>query len=99
MPHTRVTVTLPADLVENIDRLEPNRSAFVLEAVKRELQRRSRGALRQSLRNPHPEARKLAELGFVEWASRLPAEDAELVDMRKGTPVRWTKKGWRKGKR
>jgi metal-responsive CopG/Arc/MetJ family transcriptional regulator len=32
-----VTVTLPDDLVRDIDRLEKNRSKFVAEAVRREL--------------------------------------------------------------
>lgn len=33
----RVTVTLPQDLVRDIDRREKNRSKFVAEAVRREL--------------------------------------------------------------
>ena len=42
MPAERVTVTLPAEVVEDIDRQERNRSRFVLEAVRRELKRRQR---------------------------------------------------------
>jgi metal-responsive CopG/Arc/MetJ family transcriptional regulator len=33
----RVTVTLPVDLVEGIDRVERNRSRFIAEAVEHEL--------------------------------------------------------------
>ncbi len=45
MATARVTITLPAGLVEDIDRMERNRSSFVLEAVRRELQRRRREQL------------------------------------------------------
>lgn len=94
MPSARVTITLPSELVQDIDRVESNRSAFVLEAVQRELARRSRRELRRSLKNPHPEARALAEVGISEWGKSLPVENTDLVDPRKGTPVRWTPKGW-----
>jgi hypothetical protein len=92
----RVTVTLPADVVRDIDRLEKNRSKFVLDAVRHELTRRRREDLRRSLRSPHPESEQLAEAGFGEWASGLPEEDvADLVDMKAGTPIRWVPgDGW-----
>jgi hypothetical protein len=94
----RVTVTLPIDLVESIDRVEQNRSRFVADAVRRELARRRRGELLRSLRNPHPETAELAELGLAKWAANLPANDEGLVDMRAGTPVRWVEgQGWVKG--
>jgi post-segregation antitoxin (ccd killing protein) len=101
MPAARVTITLPAELLEDIDRLERNRSAFVLEAVRRELRRRRREELRRSLAAPHPETRRTAEEGFDLWAEGLPREEAgELVDPRKGRPVRWVAgKGWVEGKR
>jgi metal-responsive CopG/Arc/MetJ family transcriptional regulator len=51
----RVTVTLPKDLVRDIDRREKNRSRFIAEAVHRELDRRRREELRRSLENPHAE--------------------------------------------
>ena len=55
MGHTgRVTITLPGDLVEGIDRLERNRSRFIAGAVQRELARRRREALLQSLGNLSP---------------------------------------------
>ena len=38
----RVTVTLPNELVSEIDRREKNRSKFVAEAVRHELERRRR---------------------------------------------------------
>jgi len=97
MPSTeRVTVTLPDDLVRDIDRREKDRSKFVAEAVRRELDRRRLAELRLSLQNPHPESAELAELGFEEWAQGLPDEDAEaLVDSSAGRPIQWIPgKGW-----
>jgi len=90
----RVTVTLPAEVVRDIDRLERNRSRFVLDAVRQELRRR-RQELRRSLRRPHPESGRLAEAGFDEWARSLPAEAPDIVDVKAGTPIRWVAgKGW-----
>src|SRR5271157_4123100 len=57
----RVTVTLPGELVRDIDRREKNRSKFVAEAVRHELDHRRREELRQSLRHPHPESAELAD--------------------------------------
>ena|SRR5436309_12011829 len=101
MAAARVTVTLPAELIEDIDRVERNRSAFVLEAVRRELRRRRREQLRRSLAAPHPQTREMAEAGFDGWARGLPEEDVDdLVDPRAGRPVRWVfGKGWIEGKR
>ena len=92
----RVTVTLPDDLVRDIDRREKNRSKFVAEAVRRELDRRRRDELRRSLQNPHPESTELAEQGLEEWSRGLPDEDAEaLVDGSAGKAVRWVPgEGW-----
>ena len=60
MPHTgrlaeRVTVTMPVDLIAGIDRVERNRSRFIAETVRNELQRRQRLELMRSLEAPHPE--------------------------------------------
>src|SRR5438552_10315389 len=92
----RVTVTLPKDLVRDIDRRENNRSKFVAEAVRRELDRRRRIELRRSLENPHPESAELSEQGLEEWTRGLPEEDTEaLVDSGAGKPVRWIPgEGW-----
>ncbi len=92
----RVTVTLPADMVRDIDRLEHNRSRFLQDAARHELERRRRDLLERSLRSPHPDTAELAEAGFEEWASSLPEEDAAgLVDVRAGTEVRWVPgTGW-----
>ena len=91
---------MPNDLVEDIDRREKNRSKFVAEAVRRELDHRRRAELRRSLRNPHPESAQLAEQGFEEWARGLPEEDAEaLVDGSAGKPVQWVPgEGWVEGR-
>ena len=92
----RVTVTLPNDLVRDIDRREKNRSKFVAQAVRHELDRRRRAEFRRSLQNPHPESAVLAEQGLEEWTRGLPAEDAEaLVVSSLGKAVRWVAgEGW-----
>ena len=90
----RVTVTLPADLVEGIDRVERNRSRFIAEAVEHELARRRRDALLQSIGSPHPETTGLADAGLADWTSDLP-DDEGLVDLTGGTAVRWIEgQGW-----
>ena len=101
MASIRVTITLPPDAVDEIDRLDSNRSRFVLEAVRRELARRQREELRRSLREPHVESAIVAEAGIGEWGRRLPPDDAsDLVDIHGGTPVQWTPgKGWTERKR
>ena len=57
----RVTITLAADLVEDIDRLERNRSRFIAEAVAHELTRRRHAALLRSIRSPHADTVALVE--------------------------------------
>ena len=95
----RVTVTLANDLVRDIDRLDKNRSKFIAEAVRNELDRRRREELRRSLHNPHPESTELAGQGLEEWTRGLPEEDTEaLVNSNAGTPVRWVSgEGWVEG--
>lgn len=91
----RVTVTLPIELVEGIDRFERNRSRFIAEAVEHELVRRRREELLRSLRSPHPEASELADLGLGGWVASLPVDDEGLVDEDAGRPVRWVEgQGW-----
>ena len=92
----RVTVSLPGELLRDIDRREKNRSRFVAEAVRRELARRRRDELHRSLENPHPESAKFADQGLEEWARGLPEEDAEaLLDSSAGKGVRWVpNEGW-----
>ncbi|MGQ0734377.1 MAG: CopG family ribbon-helix-helix protein [Acidobacteriota bacterium] len=90
----RVTVTLPAGLLERIDRLERNRSRFIARAVEKELARRRREALLTSVRDPHPETADLADAGLGDWATDLP-EDNGTVDVSRGTAVRWIEgRGW-----
>jgi hypothetical protein len=91
----RVTVTLPNDLVRDIDRREKNRSKFIAEAVRHELDRR-RAELRRSLENPHPESAEIVEQGLDEWTQGLPHEDSDaLVNGNAGTAVRWVPgEGW-----
>lgn len=90
----RVTVTLPADLVEKIDQLERNRSRFIAEAVEHELAQRRREALLQSVQNPHTETTELVDISLSDWVSDLPGDEA-LVDANGGTAVRWVEgQGW-----
>lgn len=90
----RVTITLSADLVAGIDRLERNRSRFIAEAVERELVRRRRDALLQSISRPHPETIGAADAGLTDWTADLP-DDEGLVDRSGGTAVRWIEgQGW-----
>lgn len=101
MAATRVTITLPPELVEEIDRRERNRSRFVFEAVRRELHRRRRDELRRSLENPHTEATELAEVGLEDWGRLAKGnESAELLLSDRAKKVRWVPgKGWLEGKR
>lgn len=90
----RVTVTLPADLVDRIDQVERNRSRFIAQAVEHELAQRRRDALLQSVQNPHPETTDLINIGLGDWVSDLPGDET-LVDANAGTPVRWVEgQGW-----
>ena len=90
----RVTVTLAAELVASIDRVERNRSRFIAEAVEHELERRRRAALLRSVRQPHAETVALVDTGLADWTSELP-DDEGLVDLSTGTPVKWVEgKGW-----
>ena len=92
----RITVTLSAELVQGIDRLERNRSRFIAEAVVHELARRRREALLSSVENPHAETTELADTGLGDWTADLPDDEA-LVDVTGGTAVRWVEgKGWTK---
>jgi hypothetical protein len=54
---------MPAELIAGIDRIEANRSRFIAEAVRHELQRRQRLELLRSLDSPHPDSTATA----VEW--------------------------------
>lgn len=92
----RVTVTLPDELVRDIDRREKNRSKFIAQAVRSELDRRRREELRRSLERPHSESSELADQGISEWTRSLPEEDTEgLIDGRAGKSVRWVSgEGW-----
>ncbi|MFM2125585.1 MAG: hypothetical protein RL328_2036, partial [Acidobacteriota bacterium] len=78
-----------------------NRSKFVAEAVRAELNRRRQAEFQLSLDNPHPESAALAEEGIEDWFRSLPDEDAaSLVDMKMAKPVRWIPgKGWIVGRK
>lgn len=82
--------------MKDIDRMARNRSKFILDAVRRELQRRRREELRSSLRNPHEESDLVADFGVDDWAAGIAeGETDELLDPREGRSVRWRPgSGW-----
>mgnify|MGYP001556016340 CR=1 FL=1 len=91
----RVTVTLPNEVVEEIDRWEKNRSRLVLEASLRELAVRRREELERSLANPHIESEWVAEQGWEEWGSAVDGDDEGLLEPGAGQAVRWRAgEGW-----
>lgn len=92
----RVTVTLSAELVEEIDQQERNRSRFIAEAIERELARRRRDKLLRSVRTPHSETAGLVDTNLADWTADLPGDEG-LVDPTAGTAVRWVEgRGWTK---
>lgn len=91
----RVTVTLPDEVVEEIDRHEPNRSRFVLKATLDALERRQQEELRRSLDNPHPDSEELARVAESEWFALARDEDCDLLDPGAGTRASWVPgRGW-----
>jgi hypothetical protein len=94
----RVTVTLPEEIVRDIDFRDRNRSKFILLAVQNELERRRKEELRRSLRAPHPDSEHVAQEDMADWLSGLPEGDDELVDVDHSTSVRWIPgSGWTTG--
>jgi hypothetical protein len=91
----RITVTLPLEMIEGIDRFESNRSRFIEQAVANEFVRRRHLALVESLNNPHSESREMASLGMVEWGESAAEGDASLLDAAVGKSVQWIEgTGW-----
>ncbi len=92
MATERVTITLPSDLLEEVDQLERNRSRFIAEAVQHEVARRRRAALLESVRRPHAETTQWVAAGLTDWTSELPDG---LLEPSGGTAVRWVEgQGW-----
>lgn len=95
MASERVTITLPQEMVQEIDGRERNRSRFVQQAVARELERLRQQELQRSLDNPHADSEAVAESGFSEWADLAVAGDQELLDTSAGSEIRWdADRGW-----
>ena len=95
MAATRVTVTLPGELLAEIDQQTDNRSLFVAEAVRAELHRRRKERLIESLQQAHPESLEMADCGFDEWVFLTQEGDCDLVDPSSLRPIRWEPgKGW-----
>ncbi len=88
MAKARITVTLPDEVVRDIDKRERNRSRFVLEAVEHELANRRRQELLESVGSPHPQCEELAEAGLGEWGDRGDVEDGDLLESDSGSQVR-----------
>ena len=93
----RVTVSLPGALLREVDQCSENRSAFVQQALRRELARRDREELAISLSNPHPDSVVMAEAGLGEWPLGVSDEEAAgLVDPSEVVPMSWQEGvGWR----
>ena len=95
MASERVTITLPHEMVQEIDGRERNRSRFVQQAVARELDRLRQEELQRSLDNPHTDSETVAESGFSEWADLADAGDRELLDAGAGQQIQWSEdEGW-----
>ena len=95
MASERMTVTLPEEMVHEIDGHERNRSRFVQRAVAHELERLRQEKLRQSLDNPHADSEVVAESGFSEWADLAAGNDQDLLDAAAGKEVCWDPdRGW-----
>jgi hypothetical protein len=89
----RIPVTLPADLLDKIDRVDADRKRFIVAAIEHELAYRRRHGLRRSITAPHPATLALREAALDNWAAHLP--DEVLVDAWAGTPVQWLEgRGW-----
>lgn len=97
MAAQRVTVTLPEELLAEMDLQTDNRSLFVAEAVRAELDRRRLERLQQALQAPHPESEEMADCGFEEWVALAGADDESLLDPEALIPMRWVPgEGWRR---
>ena len=95
MPKARITVTLPEEVVGDIDRHERNRSRFILEAVEKELKHRRRQELLASVSNPHPHTDEIAEAGIGRWGDWRADGDEALLDPEGGSSVQWSPDlGW-----
>jgi len=95
---TRVTVTLPEELLAEMDQQTENRSLFVAEAVRAELHRRRKERLLLCLQQPHPESVEMAECGFREWVAMAADGDSELLDPTRVRPIHWEPGlGWKEG--
>ena len=55
-------------------------------------------ALELSLRNPHVESFRLAEVGLEAWIQSGRSDDEDLVDVSAGQPMKWIPgTGWVEG--
>ena len=86
---SRVTVTLPTEILSEIDKADTNRSRFILEAVRREVERRRREDLGKSLNHPHPETSALESAGLAEWFESGTRDVEELLDPDQGVEILW----------
>jgi hypothetical protein len=92
---TRVTITLPSEILSEIDREEKNRSRFILEAVQREIVRRRKEALATSLDHPHPESQSLEASDLTEWFGTGEGDASRLLDSDAGMDIQWIPdEGW-----
>jgi len=95
---SRVTITLPTEILSEIDRGDKNRSRFILEAVQREIVRRKKEALQRSLTQPHPDSQALESADLQAWFQAGEGDASELLDFNEGVEVHWIPgTGWMQG--
>lgn len=89
-------MTLPDEILHEIDRQDRNRSRFIHAAVVQELDRRRKELLVSSLENPHPESVEMESHGLDEWLASGNPNDRDLLNMDHFQIVRWTSEdGWK----
>ena len=71
-------------------------TARITDALRHEIDRRTKESLQASLADPRPETMIMAEMGLADWARRLPADEiSDLVYLSQGQPIRWEAgRGW-----
>ena len=92
----QIKVTLPEDVIRDIDRVHGDRDKFVLELVRLELQRRRHQESWRTSVDPLPERFHASEMELDDWGQDSPEGDLfGLVDLKTGAAVRWIPgKGW-----
>ena len=96
MAAQRIALTLPSEVITEIDRTTHDRDSFVEDAVRHEIDRRREDQLRRSLDDPHPETSKAVGSSPSNWPTGVPHDEwDELLRSELGEEIRWEEaKGW-----